>query len=68
MNLTGFWYPFEQFVGGLRSSETRLHAEPVTRIRSALCKALDLQTCSHQAQRADAAHNPALFIRVFMFS
>ena len=32
--------------------------------RQELCAALDPQRRSHQAQRADAAHNPALLIRV----
>ena len=35
---------------------------------AALCAALDLRTRSHQAQQANAAHNPALLIRRVMFS
>ena len=35
---------------------------------SALCAVIDPQNRCHQASPADAAHNPALFIRRVMFS
>jgi retron-type reverse transcriptase len=63
VSLAGFRFPFEQFVGGLRSSETRLHAGLATKIRSSLCAVLDPRHRAHQARYANAAHNPALFIR-----
>jgi RNA-directed DNA polymerase len=42
----------------------RHRAEPVTRMLGALCAALDPRPRPHQAQQANAAHNPALLIGV----
>jgi hypothetical protein len=51
-----------------RRSRGRHHAEPVIGILGALCAALDPGRRPHQAQQANTAHNPALFIRWVMFS
>jgi len=48
--------------------QARRHAEPLTGILDALCAAFDPRRHPDQAQQANAAHNPALFIRGLMFS
>jgi len=48
----------------LRSCGPSTRTEPVTRTPGVLCAALDPRPRPHQPKQANAAHNPALLIRV----
>jgi len=59
---------FSALVSGLDAELGRLHTQDRPSRMDMLCAALDPRLRSYQDQQADAAHNPALLIRVLMFS